>query len=252
MNVLILGPSGMIGPLVIKAIGDDHRLRLADIREATGTDHEFVKVDISDLDQVVAAAEGMDAIINLCVERRDRRLAFDVSTRGCYNMMVAAVQHGIRRVINTGPHLAIVGADYREFDYDLEPDLPPHPGTELYSLTKYLGLEICRTFTEQHDVHVMTLLYPHLIPEEDQGSSGPPEYRRVLGLSMNDTALACRQALNVDLSELPSRCEIFFVMADVPHRKFSIEKTKRILGWRPNRLERFWIKDKTRPVEGER
>lgn len=255
MNVLILGPSGMIGPLIVEALEKDHRLRLADIQEAEKVDHEFVKVDISELDQVVAAAEGVDAIINLCVERRDRRLAFDISTRGCYNMMVAAVYHGIRRVINTGPHLAVVGSDYREFDYDLEPDLPPHPGTHLYSITKYLGLEICKTFTEQHDVHVMTLLYPHLIPEDQAAGVGiqsPPEYRRILGLHINDTAEACVHALNLDLSRLPSRFEIFFVMADVPHRKFSIEKTKRILSRHPRRLERFWIKDRTKPAEGER
>ncbi len=253
MNVLILGPSGMIGPLVVKALEDDHRLRLADIREAEGVGHEFAKVDISALDEVTAAAEGMDAIINLCVERRDRRLAFDVSTRGCYNVMVAAVRHGIRRVINTGPHSAVVGSDYGEFDYDLEPDLPPHPGTGLYSITKYLGLEICRTFTEHHDVHVMSLLYPHLIPKDQADGvdfQGPPEYRRILGLHIDDTAEACVHALNLDLSRLPSRFEVFFVMADVPHRKFSIEKTKRILGWQTKRLERFWIKQRTKPAQG--
>ena len=50
MNVLILGPSGMIGPLIVEALEKDHRLRLADIQEAEKVDHEFVKVDISELD----------------------------------------------------------------------------------------------------------------------------------------------------------------------------------------------------------
>jgi len=34
------------------------------------------------------AAEGMDAIINLSVVRRDPVLAFQVNTLGCYNVML--------------------------------------------------------------------------------------------------------------------------------------------------------------------
>ena len=34
----------------------------------------------------------MDVIVNLSVLREDRKLAFDVSTRGNYNMMVAAAE----------------------------------------------------------------------------------------------------------------------------------------------------------------
>ena len=46
----------------------------------------------------------------------------------------------------------------------------------------------------------------------------------------------CRSSglgLEIDLAKLPSRCEIFFVFADMPHGKFINEKAKRILGFRP-------------------
>ena len=66
--------------------------------------------------------------------------------------MTAAVRHGIRRVINTGPHFTIAGPSYEAFDNDLGPDIPPQPGTNLYGLTKSLGLEMCRVFTDNHDV----------------------------------------------------------------------------------------------------
>src|SRR5438034_3733332 len=35
------------------------------------------------------------------------------------------------------------------------------------------------------------------------------------------------------LSWLPSRCEIFFFLADMPHGEFVADKAKRILGFRP-------------------
>ena len=79
----------------------------------------------------MATAEGCDAIINLSVLREDRKLAFDVSTRGNYNMMAAAVEHGIERVINTGPHFQLVGETYENWDFDLNPDMPPQFGTRL-------------------------------------------------------------------------------------------------------------------------
>ena len=165
MKVLILGANGMLGPHVVKALEGRHELRLTDINDLDSP-HEYFKVDAGDIDQVVSAAEGMDAIINLSVLRTDRQLAFDVSARGCYNMMAAAVEHGIDRVINSGPFYAATGPTYERFDHLIGPDVPHQPGTFLYALTKSLGQEICRVFTEFHDIHVMDLLfYMFLDPE---------------------------------------------------------------------------------------
>ena len=141
----------MLGPRLVKALEEEHTLRLSDIDDLD-TPHEYRKVDVSNYDQVVSAAEGMDAIVNLSVLRPHRQVAFDVNARGCYNTMTAAVQHGIRRVINTGSHFTIAGPSYEGFDYDLAPDIPPQPGTNLCGLTRSLGQEICRAFTQDHDV----------------------------------------------------------------------------------------------------
>ena len=97
MNVLLLGGNGQLGPHVVQALENSHMLRITDVNDlntkhewiASGIvrgalqvgnvdpKHEYVSVDSSDVDQVVAAAEDMDAIINLSVMRHDRRLAFD-------------------------------------------------------------------------------------------------------------------------------------------------------------------------------
>ena len=39
--------------------------------------------------------------------------------------------------------------------------------------------------------------------------------------------------LEVDLSVLPSRNEIFFCTTDLPHSRYPNAKTKRLLGWEP-------------------
>ena len=241
MKVLVLGANGMLGPHVVKALEGEHTLRLTDINDLEDTPHEYMKVDVSDLDQVVAAAEGMDAIVNLSVLRPDRQLSFDVNARGCYNMMTAAVRHGIRRVINTGPHYTITGPTYEELDYVIGPDVPPHSGTFPYAITKSLGQEICKVFTENHDVYVMALLFSGFREPDDHDRDGLDF--TPFNVTWGDAAQAFRPALSIDLSQLPSRCEVFFVFADLPHQKFSNEKIKRVLGWRPtDQMKHSWTK----------
>ena len=168
MKVAIYGANGAMGPHVIRALEGEHELRLSDVNDLEGSPHEYRKIDVADLDAVVDAAEGMDAIINLSVLRDDRKIAFDVNARGCYNVMTAAVTHGVRRVVNTGPHFTLSGATYERFDYDVGPDIPAQPGTNLYALTKSLGHEICRVFTRNHDVYVIGLFFYNFRPEESQ------------------------------------------------------------------------------------
>ena len=100
----------MLGPWAVSAMKDRHDILLTDINDPYPEyQGEFLKLSVDDIDGVVDAAQGMDVIVNLSVLRPDRRLAFDVNTMGNYAMMVAAREHRIKRVINTGPHLQLVG-----------------------------------------------------------------------------------------------------------------------------------------------
>ena len=241
MKVLILGANGMLGPYFVKALEKDHTLRLTDVNDLEDARHEYFKLDASDLDAVVDAAEGMDAIVNLSVLRHDRQIAFDVNARGAYNAMVAAVRHDIPRVINTGPHFTIAGPSYEDLDYRIGPDIPSASGTYLYALTKSLGQEISRVFTENHDVHVLTLLFYHFRDTGDHSSDGQDV--TPFAVTWEDAGRAFGPALTVGLDTLPSRCEAFFIFTDLPHEKFSNEKAKRVLGWQPlDRLEYMWRK----------
>jgi hypothetical protein len=241
MKVLILGANGYLGPHVVKALESRHELRITDIRPPAGNSrHEFVHVDISSLDQVRKAAKGMDAIVNLSVLRGDRKLAFDVNTRGCYNMMLAAVEHNIRRVINTGPHLVVSGPPSERYDFGISPDMPPQAGTHLYGLSKSLGQEICRVFAQHHNVYVQEYLFFSLV---DMGKLAPGTDATPFSISWGDAGEVFGLGLEIDLAKLPSRCEIFFVFADMPHGKFINEKVKRILGFRPkDDLSILWRK----------
>src|SRR5690606_17259527 len=91
----------------------------APLPRVLGAPHEDRVVDVADLAQVVAAAEGMDAIINCTVVRHDPVQAFRVNVLGAYHVMQAAVTHGIRRVVHTGPQQVTAGAG-APFNYDYD------------------------------------------------------------------------------------------------------------------------------------
>ena len=240
MNVLILGSGSSMGPHVVRALEEEHTLRLADVEVPSGGKHETCSVDLTNPDQVMAAAEGMDAIVNLTVVRNDRQLAFDVCARGCYHMMCAAVRHGIRRVINTGPHNMVQGPDYTRFDYDIDVDVPPHPGDMLYALSKAIGGETCRVFAENHDIHVIQFLFFGLANGDETSLDETVNIFPFL-VSWSDAGQAFRCALRTDLSSLPSRFEVFSISAPFPHGQYRHGKAARLLGWEPVELfERCW------------
>ena len=236
MKVLMIGANGYMGPHLVRRLGPRHQLRITDVQPAPQEirqafpDQEYFDLDVTDFNQVRRAAEGMDAIINLAVVRRDPVLAFRVNTLGCYHVMQAAVEHGIRRVINTGPHFTVAGPTYEGPDFAISPDVPPHPGIGLYPLTKSMGQEVCRSFTRKHEIYVQDLLFYTLRDLEQL----QPETRGVpFVVSWRDAAEAFRLSLEIELQQLPSRCEVFFILGDIPQGKFSNEKAKRILGFAP-------------------
>ena len=253
MKILILGGNGMLGPWTIKALEGRHELRVTDINDPSADFvHEYVKLDASDLDGVVEAAAGMDVIVNLSVLRHDRKLAFDVSTRGNYNMMVAARKHGIGRVVNTGPHFQTVGPQYEEWDFGLNPEVPPAPGTRLYALSKALGQEICRIYAERHGIQVLTLHYYNMMHSDTLATAGGEAVTlhndlTPFSVAWPDAGDAIRCAVEVPESRLYSKFESFFVFTDLPHGKFRNDKIRRVLGWKPRyQLEARWNK----PVGG--
>ena len=243
MNILLLGGNGFLGPYVVKALENDHQLRITDIMPIDSP-HDTLQVDVSKPDQVMAAAEGMDVIINCAVQRTDRKIAFGVNTIGTYNALRAAVAFKMKRFINTGPRFSLVGPPYLDYDHIISEKIPPQPGTGLYGMSKSVGLETCRLFSEHYPLHVLSLIFsrfrdPTADPQNPDDST--------LSISARDAGQAVKCALDVDLETLDSRFEIFFATTDLPHGRFPNTRLRTILGFEPqDKLEAYWTK-KTRP-----
>jgi nucleoside-diphosphate-sugar epimerase len=199
--------------------------------------HDNRVVDVRDAEQVSAACEGMDAVVNCSVLRDDPIDAFRVNTLGAYHIACAAVRHNIRRIVQTGPTLALSSdpPDYT-WDYDLTADAPPRPHRGLYFHSKYLGQEILRVFADFYDLEVPVLLYCHFLNPELLDRL---EWIHPLAISWRDSARALRRA--VETRALERRYEVFHIGADLPHGIYDNTKARVMLGWEPqDRLERAW------------
>lgn len=262
-NVVIFGAGGPLGAVTARLLAPSYRLRLTDVRsladivaegkpQSVGAPmpalleapHEYTMCDVSDLASVEAACDGMDAVVNCTVVRPHPAHAFLVNAIGAYHVARAAADHGIRRVVQTGPQLVTMDrpAGYW-WDFGVPDDAPPRAGDWLYGHTKYLGQEAVRLIAEQYDLEVPVLLFSSFV---DPASAEPrPGGPFPMSVSWEDAGHAMRRALEVPT--LPSPFELFHILADLPHGKYSNEKAKRLLGWQPrDRLERLWIRNPDR------
>jgi nucleoside-diphosphate-sugar epimerase len=250
-KVIILGAGGPLASAATRELEGSYVLRLTDVKpveellatvrpQSPGAPqpippqppHEWCVVDVRDPQQVMAACESMDAIINCTVLRNNPHDAFLVNCLGAYNVMRAAVAHGIQRVVHTGPYqLGERGRTGYDWDDRIVDDVPPRPGLAwLYFISKLQGQEIVRIFAEQFGLVVPALTFNEFVNPEIKRF----QYLESLSISWGDAARAIRCGLEVP--SLPSPFEYFHVGTDLPHGVFSNDKAKRLLGWTPHDL----------------
>ena len=259
-KVVVYGAGGPLASATAREIAHTYTLRQTDVRpladilrdnnpQSEGAPmpallappHEEQVVDVTDYAQVLAACEEMDAIVNCTVIRHDRNQAFRVNLVGAFNVMRAALAHGIRRVVHTGPYqLGQHGSAGYFWDDYIPDDVPARPGDGMgnYLLTKFLGQEVCRIFAEQYQFEVPTLTFASFVNPDTPVTGG----LHALSLSWADSARAIRRALEVPT--LPSPFEYMHIGTDLPHDVFPNAKAKRILGWEPlDDLSKWWRRE---------
>jgi nucleoside-diphosphate-sugar epimerase len=250
-HLLVLGAGGPLATVLARQLWSQRRLRLADRAllaqlsprpgdprpGPTTPPHEEVIVDVTDADAVRAAAADTDCIVNCTVVRPDPVQAFRVNLLGAYNVMRAAVDAGIPRVVHTGPAqtLAPHPVGYTD-DRAIDAQVPPRPGDSLYGLSKRLGQEVCRLFAEHHAIACPTLLFVGFSDADGSASHGHP-----FTVSWPDAGAAMAAAVTV--TRLPEPAPVLHVLADAPHDRYRNSRAREVLGWQPrDRLDRIWYR----------
>lgn len=178
-KVLITGGCGFVGSNLIRQILERGKDQVAVLdNETMGSPRdlpqakiEYHKGDICDLGTVSRAVGGCDTIIHLAANTRviesieDPTLNFEVNVRGTFNVLLAARDAGVRRVVMASTGGAILG--------DVEPPvheaMVPQPAAP-YGASKLAGEGYGHAFAGSYGMQVTALRFSNVY--------GPRSYRK--------------------------------------------------------------------------
>ena len=170
--ILITGMSGLIGSAVQRALAPDFGLRALNRSEVEGV--QTTRADLSDLDAIRPAFEGVETVIHLAAKAGERftwEELLDTNVTGTRNVYQAALDAGCKRVIFASSGATVSGYEqvepYKslvEARYDDAPttwplittDMPTRP-TGVYGSTKVWGEALGRHFADTTDLSVICL-----------------------------------------------------------------------------------------------
>jgi len=142
-RVLITGGAGYFGSILCDlalARGDD--VRVLDLNPTGRADVEDIVADVRDADAVRKACAGVDVVLNNVAQvplAKDRDLFWSVNVAGTANVLVAARDAGVGKVVHTSSS-AIFGIPERN---PVDESTPPRP-LEAYGRAKTEAESLCR------------------------------------------------------------------------------------------------------------
>ncbi len=166
MKVLVTGGAGFIGSNIADAfLSSGHEVRILDdlstgFIENVPARAELIEGEVSDLQAVIKAVDGIELVFHLAAHRAVLRsvedpLATDTAnTHGTLTVLKSALDAGVRRVVYASSSSV----------YGLNPPMPtpesatPQPRSP-YAVTKLAGEHYCRVFAELYGMETVAFRY---------------------------------------------------------------------------------------------
>jgi len=188
MKILVTGGAGFIGSNLVKRLLEDgHKVKVIDNESSDAHEHFYwndsannYKSDINDYDKLKSITKNIDVIFHLAAESRiqptieNPRLAVQTNVLGTCNILQAARENGVKRVVYSSTSSA----------YGLSNPIPntedmPKDCLNPYSVSKTAGEELCQMYTNLFGLDTITFRYFNVYGE-NQPTKG--QYAPVIGL----------------------------------------------------------------------
>ncbi|OYN90445.1 NAD-dependent epimerase/dehydratase family protein [Parenemella sanctibonifatiensis] len=196
--------------------------------------HRAAICDVTDADQVLEAARGSDCLINVTVLRHQLDGGMRVNLQGGMNVVDAAIELGLQRIVHTGPTRLISGFPWGYSEATGVGDASPsRPGADPYSLSKHLAAEYVRTLAAEHGLMAPILEFCQLVHPDFVGVQ-PSRHQQAINpytISWRDAGEAVLAAALV--SDLPEPAPVIQILAPHPAGRYLGDSAERLLGWRP-------------------
>jgi len=156
-TILLTGAAGNVGRFLRDEFRDRYALRLSDIRpiEPLYENETFVHADLTDLDALVKAAEGVDGIIHLggyAVEGTWEQI-LEANIIGCRNLYEAARLADAKRVVFASSNHAM--GFYRR-DQTIDDNVTARPDSR-YGVSKIFGEAMGALYADKYGLGVLAI-----------------------------------------------------------------------------------------------
>jgi len=253
-TVLITGAEGNIGTGLRRNLADRYVLRLLTRDPVEGP--ESTVADIAELDAILPAFEGVDAVVHLAASATVDAEWPDVlhnNIEGLYNVFEAARQQRVGQVVFASSNHAVGGYEadgvpevYRRgsgvmvgIDAPLRPD-------SLYGISKAFGEAVGRHFSEKFGLKVYCLRIGSVLsddnPRSESITKGPgPFWLPPMSERDRLRRYAATWLSHADLARLVDAClraehinfGIYYGVSDNPYRFWTLDNAKADLGYWP-------------------
>lgn len=170
-KVLITGGGGLLGHHVIDAMAVDHEVEVLDLKRPD-RDVRFHRVDIRELDSVVAAVQGHDRILHLASIDDGTPVPepeyATVNIQGTWNLFHAAEAAGVARVVIASSSASFgIASDQPPLRLPIDETHVQRP-RRTYDLTKQMMERIAESYARRGVIGSVTALRPTLVARPEK------------------------------------------------------------------------------------
>lgn len=227
-SILITSAEHRLAQLVAGDLSAGHHVLLTG-RTPVATPHRFQQSDLGHEAPTNELVRDIDSIVHVAepLPSDDLPAQIDQQTRCTYNLLLAASQANVRRVVYLST-LDIMTA--YDAGFLVDETWAPRPALSGASLPKYLGEYTCREFARVTGLEITVLRLGTLIDGNSMRGEIDPMW-----LSEQDAVRAVRLALNRESGTGAnlSKWSVLHISSKSPNARFRIARANRILGYEP-------------------
>ncbi len=169
-RVLLTGGSGLVGKKVAELLRDRYEVVHFEARDPDDG-LPWIRGELRDSQSVERACRDVDAIVHVAAlhgrtwDEAGDHVGFETNVMGTFNILEGARKGGAKRVVFTSSTWATGHSPVPRPYLPVDEDVPGEP-LEPYGLTKKLGEQMCRFFSEQHGFSTICLRPGGISPED--------------------------------------------------------------------------------------
>ena len=242
MKIAITGAAGVIGRSLVPFLSQSHDVSPSDLKPGPSVK----QADVLNPEAIVALCDSMDAVIHLAAAHWQDNLSdhenatriLDTRLKGTYNILHAAMQAEVKRVIQVSDVCV-----YNGYDEDLivSEDFLPLPDTSAYQQSVYLSELVGREFARLSSGLVMTLRLGKVVDISTLTEDIPLDESWI---DIQDALAGIAQALEIEHYDGMGHWGLYNLVGDIPNGRYSLHKTKTgHYGFHPVQTFEAWGKE---------